>query len=340
MKKFIVEKNQDQTSEFQESMRKRYDQISTFQESILGNESLRAFVEQTNAIQESMMKRYDQINTFQESIMGNESLRALVEQTNAIQDSMRGNKALWELTDSAKSFHDSMVENEALMDMVRQSESIRENLDSLTKSIDFRRFSNISFKLPDIGISLADEFLRNPHVIKNESIIEQFHSNDLSESFTNFIEHANESTAEELTRDFNKLSKPLQIIFIWIIDKIVLTFVIGVAAGMYVDSGDLQNKLNDYSFFSQRDVTLAVKKSPSYINLSLYSGYRVVTGDGLRVRKESNIKSKILGKLSRGRVVYIIEKNKNWSHIEVEDENTIEPLTGWVVTRHLAILKR
>jgi hypothetical protein len=65
------------------------------------------------------------------------------------------------------------------------------------------------------------------------------------------------------------------------------------------------------------------------------SDLRLVSAASLRVRAESATNSRIIGKLTRNSLVRVIDKKKNWAHIEYFDFVEGRTREGWVAHRFL-----
>jgi hypothetical protein len=131
---------------------------------------------------------------------------------------------------------------------------------------------------------------------------------------------------------------PIQAIILWILDKIFLSICIGIIINMITPH--IQSYFDKFSFMCKREVTQAIKSIPHEININAFRGFRVVTGDRLRLRENPSMKAKILGELHRGKIVRVIEKRRNWTLVEVMYEDSTGGLQGWVATRYIAVLRR
>ena len=68
--------------------------------------------------------------------------------------------------------------------------------------------------------------------------------------------------------------------------------------------------------------------------------YRFVNTRVLHVRKSGYAHSQMIGVLTFGKVVSLLEKSKNWSLIEYYDDDNYEIRHGWVFSRYLSTFKK
>lgn len=109
-------------------------------------------------------------------------------------------------------------------------------------------------------------------------------------------------------------------------------------AGLFTPS--IQSLLDSVPLRSRREVTHAIKNLPSEIDVEEYKGCRVVTAETLILRQKPKIKSRVIKKLKRGKLVRIMQKKKNWTKVEVEFSDSPDAIEGWVATRYIVPLKR
>lgn len=146
---------------------------------------------------------------------------------------------------------------------------------------------------------------------------------------------------DHIEKPFSALKKPIKSIVIWILNHILVAFIVGLSANLVLQNiNKIENVLVNTQIRSKRDVTQCIKKLPIKFQLDNFSEYRVVTGNGLHLRKKPKMDSKILDELDRGKLVKLLQKKRNWSYVEVFYQDDLESLKGWVVTRHITKLKR
>lgn len=105
-------------------------------------------------------------------------------------------------------------------------------------------------------------------------------------------------------------------------------------------------EITDYSksIFKQKS-RIAIKKiTVASKQLSIDAkdvlrNYRYVSKDILIVRMNPKQKSKKIGELYFGQVVQLKKYKKDWSFVEVTDENLPEHFEGWVISRYLRKFK-
>lgn len=187
-------------------------------------------------------------------------------------------------------------------------------------------------------IFLRDEIDINPDgtLTIGEDVVSTI---ELDESIKDFFAYLRDTDLiDESFEYLKKLKKPIRAVIFWILDKLIVAFIIGVAVNIYTPA--VQEYFNQFTFNSRRELIQQIKKLPPDINLTALSDYRVVTTDHLRLRKHPNMSSSIIYELSRGKLVKVLKKQKDWTFIEVDSCNSEEVLSGWVFTRYIAKLKR
>jgi len=162
---------------------------------------------------------------------------------------------------------------------------------------------------------------------------------ELSDAVHNFFDGITENySLESVFNSLEKLAKPVQRIALWVLNRIIITFFVGILAGFSVPY--LQDYFDSPPLRSRREVIQTIKNLPQEIDLSEYKGYRVVTAEVLNLREKPNMKSFTIRKLKRGKLVRVIQKRKNWSKVEAEHSDSHNTDIGWVATRYIEPLHR
>jgi hypothetical protein len=91
------------------------------------------------------------------------------------------------------------------------------------------------------------------------------------------------------------------------------------------------------ALINRREITKDIKKQAIQTvgNIDQLKIYRIIKSERLNIRSEPSSKAPILGTLTFGQVVLLLEKDKNWSLVAWSDENNRLKLQGWVFSRYL-----
>ncbi len=76
-----------------------------------------------------------------------------------------------------------------------------------------------------------------------------------------------------------------------------------------------------------------IKKLPQNAGIEVTAVNRFISGEGVRLRASSSIKSEVISNLSFGQLVYVLEKERSWVKVAVpqKDGNNLE---GWVFNEY------
>ncbi len=191
------------------------------------------------------------------------------------------------------------------------------------------KFSQADYSINNDGSILFDKITLGPNEINEaiDGIFEEFFEPTF---FTKF-----ESKLE-------KLKEPLKAIALWVLDKIVIAFLVSVMAGVYTQTitKDIQPKLNQNDYVKKSELKSELKNITKKYSLEDLKGLRVVTGNGVRIRTKPRRDSEIIGLLYMGKVVRVIYKKRHWVCVESIDEKNGETLTGWLSIKYTTNLKR
>ncbi len=130
------------------------------------------------------------------------------------------------------------------------------------------------------------------------------------------------------SRDYNRLSERAKLflssffyiyllpIFLNIVASVIMTYI-------QIVQTDLQNKE------TLAEIKSYVRKPILGVNKELLKNYRIVIGSDVHFRKGPSMKSEIITKLPRGKLIEVLDKsNRSWLRVEVDIGG--ETYVGWV----------
>ena len=95
-------------------------------------------------------------------------------------------------------------------------------------------------------------------------------------------------------------------------------------------------ELNNYK--TTNEIKSYVRNPPKDINTNLLKGFRVTIGSDVHLREAPTMKSKIIAKLPRGKLIEVLDKtNRSWLFVEVDIEG--EAFVGWISRRYTTYFK-
>ena len=268
--------------------------------------------------QDSLRKTLEPADHIQKMVEEQERLRNMIEPPDYIKEIIEKQetfRSLFVSKGAATNAFQALINQEAFNFL-----DVTEKIKSLAQELSIPKFQ--------IGIdgSLS---------LENQSM----NVSELSIEVSTFFEKISEGRSiEEALSRLARLKKPAQAIAIWILNHIIVAFFVSVMAGLFTPS--IQSILDSVPLRSRREVTHAIKNLPSEIDVEEDKGYRVVTAETLNLRQKPKIKSRVIKKLKRGKLVRIIQKKKNWTKVEVEFSDSPDAIEGWVATRYIIPLKR
>ena len=139
------------------------------------------------------------------------------------------------------------------------------------------------------------------------------------------------------SRDYNRLSEKAKSVLLYIYHRYLLPILLFYLAPIIVTN--IQKVVTDLEESKTLAEVRAYVRKPTYgINKVLLKDYRVVTGSDVRLRKKPSMKSEIITKLPRGKLIEVLDKSKrSWLHVEVDIEGEI--FIGWVSRRYTTYFK-
>ncbi|ODW31073.1 SH3 domain-containing protein, partial [Vibrio parahaemolyticus] len=145
---------------------------------------------------------------------------------------------------------------------------------------------------------------------------------EVGDSFQN-----GDSPQQDIENTFKKLPFFFLLFLKYLFNYIVMPLFVAVC---------LQPLLAEYlqnSSEPRRVQKSAIKKLPQNAGIETTAVHRFISGDGVRLRSSSSIKSEVISNLSFGQLVYVLEKERSWVKVAVpqKDGNTLE---GWVFNEY------
>ena len=129
--------------------------------------------------------------------------------------------------------------------------------------------------------------------------------------------------------------RPVRALIVHIVIPLLVSYSVGLylAAQSSQELQQLQRHFDAQNAATRREVVKAAGAvtAPSAVDLQ----WRVVTGDGLRVRGRPSTKAPIKTTLRIGTVVRFIEKRGRWTRIQFDIQNAEELVEGWVFNKYL-----
>ena len=162
------------------------------------------------------------------------------------------------------------------------------------------------------------------------------------EAFGYINEYLSETESEiddefSVCNDFNELSDKAKAVLIYIINYVILPFLISCYATSYMSNAETTRKEFE-STTTAYEVRSLIRNPTGRFDRNLLKGYRVITGVNINVREAPNMKSNIITRLPIGTLVEIIDKsNKSWLLVEFEVNGEQEQ--GWIFRRYTEYFK-
>lgn len=156
---------------------------------------------------------------------------------------------------------------------------------------------------------------------------------DTIKKFTDILEsHKPTEATSNLLNFISDLKEPLRAVVIYIFKCILLPFIIIVLATIYVPEIESYIKPYQDNNFTKRQIQ---KKAQVEFGNEILDGLAFVTADKLNVREHPTRKSKRITQIYKGQVVTVIEKQRKWTLVSIENKGTGEFITGWVFSRYI-----
>ena len=214
------------------------------------------------------------------------------------------------LEDKLKSFASNHSAMSATLASVANTTSLKNAMNSLISHKEVMEESIVNFDFNNII-----------PVVEDPNLDEKF--DDLSKKLS---EAKDSQTFEKILKNSPSL---FQMVLFFIFIDIFLAQVNNISANLLTPV--IKSYLSG-SESTSREKIKDIKRLPLRVDV-LTNDLRFITGDNVRLRKESSTKSDILDELVLGQVVTVLSKNKNWIEIMYEYKDG-EIMRGWVFTRY------
>ena len=138
-------------------------------------------------------------------------------------------------------------------------------------------------------------------------------------------------------RDFRLLSEGAKETISYIYHYYFLPVLLScIAAVIMMNAQIAQQKFSDTK--SKAEVRRLTRQPQEDLIKEMLIGYRVVTGDSLRLRAKPSMKSEVISTLPIGTLVNVIDSsNRKWLYVQVEQEDKF--IEGWVSRRFTTSFK-
>ena len=244
----------------------------------------------------------------------------------------------------------------SLMNHIKQKSSAMKAIESIAETArqaSVRPQSQITNVIQDIANStrLVDGLLQESNAMKALRLISDlpFSSIEREMSFPEFslpyigqaeIENYSEmhfsidqdvelEVQRELegSNNFNLLSDRAKSYVIKFLLCFLLPIITNLLSSVVIDTHILQAELFEYR--TPREVKSYIRKGTHGVDKEILSGYRVVTGSAVRLRRTPSVKSEIVALLPLGTLIEVVnESNRSWLLGEVDVEG--ERVVGWI----------
>jgi hypothetical protein len=295
------------------------------------------YIQEMIKMQESVRKMLEPPDYVRRMIEEQESLRKIYEHHDYVQEMIKKEESLRKMFEPPDYIRRIIEEQESFREIFAPGGSAATALTSLINQEAFNPL-DITERIRNFAdeLSIPDFYINNEGFLSfEEQSINVFELNSAVHTF--FDKISEECSIENVLSLLAALKRPVQRIAIWILNNIIVAFIISVMAGIFTQN--IQNFLDLSSFKSRREVLQKIKCLPPEIDTDKYKGYRVVTANILNLRRNPKIKSQIVAKLKRGKLVRLVQKKKNWTKVEVEISDSAGVVMGWVATRYIVPLK-
>jgi hypothetical protein len=268
-------------------------------------------------------------NTVEQFIREQEQLRRLSTSSfvhNTVEQLIREREQLQQLSASS-------LLQDAAAQFIRQ----REHLGRLTQDAVVHELLRQSWLVVESAIRLQD-FYREI-TIGDESVS----SLEVEEAVQNFFSSIGESYFfETFLERFRNLKDSVKPIAFSILISIIIPYFVNLSSDITYNliKKDIQPHIDSASPRSSSEVKRSIKNIPNEIDLRNLEGFRIITGDKVRIREQPSTKSRVIRELNRGKIVKTLEKNRNWTLIEVDFNDSDEIIQGWVFTRYTLPIRR
>ncbi|PSU80913.1 SH3 domain-containing protein [Photobacterium phosphoreum] len=208
-------------------------------------------------------------------------------------------------------------------------------LDSVINTATLKHFSALD-SIVNVAtlkqLNAFDSVVNTPSLMHFDTLNSLYTEQELSEFYEVLSEASDtfqkgESSQQDIENTFKKLPVFFLLFLKYLFNYIVMPLFVAVC---------LQPLLAEYlqnNSEPRRVQKSAIKKLPQKTGIEITAVNRFISGDGVRLRFSSSIKSEVISNLSFGQLVYILEKERSWVKVAVpqKDGNTLE---GWVFNEY------
>jgi len=222
----------------------------------------------------------------------------------AIAKAMEKNRRTIELAVSGSGFAKSLIDNQRSINSVLE------------------RFTEQGWY--ESAVAIVEDELKDDGLSPEKEV-----SGDVLSSELEFLSKADSS--ESFLKLFSKLPLYIKIILLLSISQVIIPQINSISANLITPHVE---KLLSNEELSSREKVKKIKNIPLTERGYEFEGIRFISGNGVRLRKESNTKSEIIDSLDIGRVVVLLQKDRRWTEVQVQyDDGTVED--GWVHSRYV-----
>ena len=140
------------------------------------------------------------------------------------------------------------------------------------------------------------------------------------------------------SNDYNVLSHDGRKLLSYVYHVYLLPIFFACVIGPLMTSHNefVRKELNNHN--TTKEIKSYVRNPPKDINTNLLKGFRVTIGSDVHLREAPTMKSKIIAKLPRGKLIEVLDKtNRSWLFVEVDIEG--EAFVGWISRRYTTYFK-
>ncbi|ELU4011445.1 SH3 domain-containing protein [Vibrio vulnificus] len=237
---------------------------------------------------------------------------------------------------------DSVINSAALkqfgaLDSVVNAATVKQfgALDSVVNSVALKQFSVLDLIANAVTLkqlNAFDSIVNASSLMHFDTLNSLYTEQELSE-FSEVLSEVGDtfqngdSPQQDIENTFKKLPLFFLLFLKYLFNYIVMPLFVAVC---------LQPLLTEYlqnSSEPRRVQKSAIKKLPQNAGIETTAVHRFISGDGVRLRSSSSIKSEVISNLSFGQLVYVLEKERSWVKVAVpqKDGSTLE---GWVFNEY------
>jgi hypothetical protein len=157
---------------------------------------------------------------------------------------------------------------------------------------------------------------------------------DLFERFSSFLTDIHSAVLN--------LRRPVREFVLWFMSTVIIPFLMSYYFQQQasLELREMQQQFQRDIGRTRREVLAAIKAIVPVCPDVGRAQYRVVVGDGVRIRGRPNRGAPVKGLLPLGTVVRFIEKHGPWTAVEYLDQDGAGTLRGWVFNKYLERLER